>query len=224
MEIVLLPGMDGTGELFAPLMPFLDKESTTVISYPKHGKQDYGTLVEYVKSKLPNDDFILVAESFSGPIGAILAKRNLLNLKAIVFVATFISPPRQFILKIMRLIPLKQLSKMPFTTRIYRHFLFSPHVSDSVVAQFQKVLAKLPSKILKQRMLAIETLKLNNGNIAIPAIYIRPEDDKLVPYSKCVEFKMLFNNISVKTIKGPHFIIQTNPKECAEIINCESHF
>ena len=221
---MLLPGLDGTGELFAPLMPFLDKESTTIISYPTEGKQDYGTLVEYVKSKLPSDDFILVAESFSGPIGAILAKRNILNLKAIVFVATFISPPRRLLLKTMRRLPLKIFSKIPFATIIYRHFLFGSNVSESVVAQFQKVLAKLPSKTLKQRMLAIESFSLSNGSLTIPTIYIRPDDDRLVPYSKCVEFKALFDSISVKTIKGPHFILQENPKECAEVINCGSHF
>ncbi|MCP4487852.1 MAG: alpha/beta hydrolase [Gammaproteobacteria bacterium] len=224
MKIVLLPGMDGTGKLFAPLMPFLDKESTTIISYPTEGKQDYGTLVEYVKTKLPNEDFMLVAESFSGPIGAILAKHNILNLKAIVFVATFVSTPRQSLLKIMRRLPLKLFYKMPFASIIFRLFMFGSHASESVVAQFQKVLAQLPSKTLKQRMLAIESLSPISGSLEIPAVYIRPEEDRLVPYSKCMEFNALFNKITVKTIKGPHFIIQANPRECAEVINSGPHF
>lgn len=219
MKIVLLPGMDGTGELFAPLMPFLDKESTTIITYPTEGMQDYGTLVEYVKLKLPQDDFMLVAESFSGPIGVILAKHNIPNLKTIVFVASFISTPRRFLLKIMRHLPIKAFSNLPFSTTIYRQFMFGLHAREGVVSHFQNVLVKLSSKTLKQRMFAIESLSLSSGSLEIPAVYIRPEEDRLVPYSKCMEFKAMFKNISVKFIKGPHFIIQANPRECAEVIN-----
>ncbi len=224
MKIVLLPGMDGTGKLFAPLIPFLDKDSTMIITYPTEGKQDYGTLVEYVKAKLPNEDFMLVAESFSGPIGAILAKHNIINLKAIIFVATFISTPRRSLLMIMRRLPINLFSKMPFASIIYRFFMFGSNTSESVVEQFKKVLAQLPSKTLKQRMLAIESLGTISGSLEIPAVYIRPEEDRLVPYSKCIEFNALFNNIAVKTIKGPHFIIQANPRECAEVINGGPHF
>ncbi|WP_428607304.1 alpha/beta fold hydrolase [Sedimenticola sp.] len=219
MRIVLLPGMDGTGRLFSPLLPFLDKDSTTIISYPTVGKQDYDTLAEHVKSKLPDEEFILVAESFSGPIGAILAKSNIPNLKAIVFVATFLSTPSRPLLKIVRHLPIKLFSKMPFVSAIYRFYMFDPHAGEGVLSLFKDVLAELPSKTLKQRMAAIQSLKPSGGCIELPAVYIRPEEDRLVPYSKCLEFKSLFKNLSVRSISGPHFIIQVNPEECARVIN-----
>ncbi len=212
--------MDGTGKLFAPLLQFLDKESTTIISYPTKGKQDYETLFEYVREKLPEEEFILVAESFSGPIGAKLAKSNIPNLKAIFFVATFITTPRKLLIKIVRQLPIKLLTKLPFVPRIYRHYLFGSKATKDKLVQFHKILSQLPSNTLKQRMLAIESLvSLGGGSLEVPAVYIRPEEDKLVPYSKCIEFSALFSNYSVKTIRGPHFILQANPKECADVIN-----
>ncbi len=224
MRKVLLPGMDGTGKLFDPLLPFLDIESTTIISYPDTGKQDYDTLVEYVKSKLPNEEFMLVAESFSGPIGVALAKSNIPNLKAIVFVATFLSTPRRSLLNLANYLPIKASSKLPFAPAIIRQFMFGLGADKEIIGQFQKILDELPSETLKQRLLAIQSLSPSIGNIDLPAVYIRAEEDKLVPFSKCLEFNALFRNFSIKTIKGPHFILQTNPQECAEVINCGSHF
>jgi pimeloyl-ACP methyl ester carboxylesterase len=188
------------------------------------GKQDYDTLVEYVKSKLPNEDFMLVAESFSGPIGVVLAQSNIPNLKAIVFVATFLSTPRLSLIKIVRQLPIKLFSKLPFATAVYRFFMFGSHAPKDVVSQFQKVLAELPSETLKQRLLAIESLSLGADKIDLPAVYIRAEEDRLVSYDKSSEIKEVFSSLSVKTIKGPHFIIQTNPEECAEVINSGPDF
>ncbi len=216
--------MDGTGKLFAPLLPFLDKESTTIISYPTEGQQDYEALMDYVKPKLPKEDFILVAESFSGPIGAILAGSGISNLKAVVFVATFLSTPRRFLVKAVRQLPIKFLSKLPLATAIYRKYLFGARANEEVISQFQEVLSKLPEKTLKQRLLAIDSLKPTSGNIDVPAVYIQAEEDQLVEYKKFAEFKALFSSISIKTIRGPHFILQTNPEKCAEVINCGPHF
>ncbi len=150
-----------------------------------------------------------------------LARQKIQNLKAVIFVATFMSPPRRLLLKIIRRLPIKQFSKIPFAAIIYRHFMFGSHISEGIITQFQKVLTQLPSKILKQRILAIESLSPIGGSLEIPAVYIRPENDRLVPYSKCMEFTSLFKSISLKKINGPHFIIQANPEECAEVINYE---
>jgi pimeloyl-ACP methyl ester carboxylesterase len=185
------------------------------------GKQDYDTLVEYVKSKLPNEDFMLVAESFSGPIGVVLAQSDIPNLKAIVFVATFLSTPRRSLVKVMRHLPIKLFSKLPFATALYRFFMFGSHAPNEIVTLFQEVLSELPSETLKQRLFAIESLSLSADKIDLPAVYIRAEEDRLVSCEKCTEFKTIFSSLSVKTIKGPHFVIQTNPEECAEVINGE---
>ena len=66
MKIILLPGLDGTGDMFAPILSLLTDFDTEVISLPQSGSQDYETLCEHVKLSLPSEDFILIAESFSG--------------------------------------------------------------------------------------------------------------------------------------------------------------
>lgn len=69
MKLVLLPGMDGTGILFLPLLqcltPFVEVQ---IISYPADSCLDYAQLYQQVEKELPNEPYALLAESFSGPI------------------------------------------------------------------------------------------------------------------------------------------------------------
>lgn len=77
MKVVLLPGLDGTGILFKPLTDVLSKDiDYLVISYPADRNLNYQELVEYVMGQLPKEDFILVGESFSGPIAYQIALRK----------------------------------------------------------------------------------------------------------------------------------------------------
>jgi hypothetical protein len=60
---VLLPGMDGTGELFAEFLSYYDGDHL-VISLPEFGPQDHATLAEVINNQLPMEGYILLAESF----------------------------------------------------------------------------------------------------------------------------------------------------------------
>lgn len=66
--LVLLPGMDGTGELFQPFLSCLPvSERTLIIRYPSATEMSYDELEAYVLDHLPNQPFTLIAESFLGP-------------------------------------------------------------------------------------------------------------------------------------------------------------
>ncbi len=71
--VVLLPGMDGTGELFAPFLSSLAGIcSVQVIRYPRDADLTYAELQQYVMNQLPvSEPITLIAESFSGPIACV---------------------------------------------------------------------------------------------------------------------------------------------------------
>lgn len=224
MKIVLLPGLDGSGKLFEPILPFLDTDNTTVIPLPNSGAQDYETLKEYVKDKLPNEDYILVAESFSGPIGVLLAKEGLDNLKAIVFVATFLTPPNKFLLNFCKMLPINKLTKLPFSSLFLKIFILGYSTDKKDVLRFKKVIDSVPLQIIQKRLNTISTLSMLEVKVDLPSVYIRADSDKLVPSNKCDEFLRYFSKMMVKTVKGPHFILQANPSDCASIINSRLKF
>ena len=58
--------MDGTGKLFDPLLLHLKEYHCQVIPLPQIGNQDYSTLTEYVKERLPRNDFFLMAKNKEG--------------------------------------------------------------------------------------------------------------------------------------------------------------
>src|SRR5512147_2728475 len=72
--LLLLPGLDGTGELFAAFVAALREHEVRIITYPHDRALGYPALEEFVREKLPRDqDYFLLAESFSGPVGISIA-------------------------------------------------------------------------------------------------------------------------------------------------------
>ena len=95
-ELILLPGLDGTGRLFAPLVKALAQcgVSARAIGYPTHDALDYVELERRVRAELPEcSAFVLLAESFSGPIALRIGAAPPANLKGLVLSTTFATRP-----------------------------------------------------------------------------------------------------------------------------------
>ncbi len=95
LSVVLLPGLDGTGRLFAPLLQeFPPEVESHVISYRPDVALGYEKLLQIVQSTLAQKPFVLVAESFSGPLALQIASTGLNHLRGVVLIASFVSNPR----------------------------------------------------------------------------------------------------------------------------------
>jgi pimeloyl-[acyl-carrier protein] methyl ester esterase len=83
-KLILLPGMDGTGELFKDLLAKLSGEfETEVVRYPTDRYLSYQQLKELVQISTPaSAPYVLVAESFSTPL-AVLCTAGRPNLKGL---------------------------------------------------------------------------------------------------------------------------------------------
>lgn len=224
MKLILLPGMDGTGELFTPLLEALPEYDYETIRLPESGAQDYLSITEYVIKKLPKHDYLLVAESFSGPIGLMLASRQLQYLKGIVFVATFLSPPNKFLLAMAQFLPLKFFTRLPFVGYFHKVLFLGKGANAELLASFQSIIKSLPQKLIMQRLKAMAELEYQLQTIDLPAVYIQASADKLVSSRKAAEFADTFRQLKIRKVDGPHFILQLNPHESASIISafCKS--
>ena len=61
MKLVFLPGMDGTGRLFAPELLSAIPFESAVIALPETGNQNYVALTNEVAGRLPDTDFDVIA-------------------------------------------------------------------------------------------------------------------------------------------------------------------
>jgi pimeloyl-ACP methyl ester carboxylesterase len=92
---VLLPGMDGTGVLFADFVASLPPEfKPLVVAYPNDPKLGYPELEVLARAALPRDQrFILLGESFSGPVAISIAASNPPGLLGLILCCTFARSP-----------------------------------------------------------------------------------------------------------------------------------
>lgn len=208
--------MDGTGILFKPFLELLSGFDAQVITLPASGDQDYQTLSNYVSARLPEEDFVLIAESFSGPIAASLSSSNKPHLRGVVFVATFLSSPNQLLLSIAKLMPIKLLASLPLSSYIQRRLFFGNTTNKDLMSLFKEALDNLSGELIKSRVDSIRSFKYMEEKSDIPCIYLRAVSDRLIPGNKALEFRSYFSKIALENIDGPHFLLQASPETCFE--------
>src|SRR3982751_5682640 len=93
--IALLPGLDGTGDLFGPLLEVIPPGlPTRVVAYPVDRALSYPDLLRVVEAQLQKEaDLVLVAESFSGPLALRYAAAHPGRVSAVVLCASFVGSP-----------------------------------------------------------------------------------------------------------------------------------
>lgn len=220
MKLILLPGLDGTGKLFQPLLKILPSDiDVLVINYPTHKLLNYNELVEYVLSYIPiNEKFILVAESFSGPIAYSISQQKGKTLVSIIFVATFLEQPKPTILKILIKLPLNYLLKFSVPIFILRYIFFSKNIDKQIIQTLKKTLKNIPVETIIHRIQKISTLQKALIKVDMNVYYILAQKDKIIPYKVINSFQNIFNKVKIYPLNSGHLVLQSFPKECADII------
>ena len=222
MKLVLLPGMDGTGELFSDLQNRLSTESNpVVIKYPSNEKLSFYELAELVHNCFPIDEkFVLIAESFSVPIALICAAKNPANLKALVLCAGFATSPikgaSRYIGRLLAPIVLKlSLSKM-----VIKIWFIGKNTDAGLLSKIKNVVSSMKKNVLIDRVKSVLNCDVMKeiGEIKIPILYIRAKDDRLVSKSCYEEIQLANSNVELLELDGPHLILQKEPIKSAKII------
>ena len=134
MKIILLPGLDGTGLLFKPFLELLPSQLDVItVAYPTNQKLGYGELTKLVLKQLPDDDFIIVAESFSGYIAYKIGLHKPPRLKKIIFVASFLQNPKPKLLNFFNLLPIQLLLKISIPKVFIKRYLLGKHILSSTL-------------------------------------------------------------------------------------------
>lgn len=224
MKLLLLPGMDGTGILFEPLLSELGGMDVVSVVLPDHIPQDYESLAAYMALNLPDEDFIIVAESFSGGIAAALSQQDIPQLKGIIFVASFLSAPKKRLARLASWLPIGFLAGLPFSGLVYRMFFLGRDAGREEISLFRRAVKAVPDPALKSRLRVIAECRYDGFISSVPAVYIAASDDMLVSPGAVDNFKAAYPSVEVTEIKGPHFILQAQPEAGAAAIIEAVHF
>lgn len=214
MPIVLLPGMDGTGELFDKFATHLNETvRPQVVRYPVDIPQSLECLVDYVESAVPkNEPYFLLAESFSGRIAFEVAHRQKTRVAAIIFVATFLKSPRPLLLRFNDFIPIQWMKMLEPPNWFVKRYFVGVDKSSCDVQDFKNIVMQVPPQILKQRLSMIANLTLPQKELDVPVLYLQAANDLLVSQKSCEDFKLCCPDLTVKQIEGRHFLLQSSPE------------
>lgn len=221
-QLVLLPGLDGTGDLFSTFAnEFPEKANIRIIPYPTDYHIPFETLEDYLVPRLPNDlPLVVLGESYSGPITLKLAARNDLNIVAVILVATFARFPVTPLKILSRFLPISLLLRLPIPEFIIRYFCFGSKTTKALSQQLRNSVRANNPGVLARRARDGANINVISllGNISKPCLYIRASNDKLVPAQAMYELHRNLPDLVTMTIDGPHFILQTEPQKCSKVV------
>lgn len=219
--LVVLPGLDGTATLHAAFAEAVRSgfESVAVIPYPTSEALDYADIEALVRPLLPRETpFVLLGESFSGPLAISIAAAPPVNLVGVVLSTTFAQSPlplSRLLGSIARIAPVRALP-LPLLS----WYLLGRWRTMSLTESLQHALQGVSDNVLRHR--AVSALRVNVssklGDISVPALYLRATHDRLVPGSCAEKIASATAHCTVVDIEGPHLLLQASPSSSARAV------
>jgi pimeloyl-ACP methyl ester carboxylesterase len=210
---LLLPGIDGSGRLFRPLLAAEPRFVPEVLSYPPDRALGYDDLYALVRERLPRGPFLLVAESFSGPLAVRLAAARPPGLVALVLAATFLHRPLNPLLHPIRGLAGARAFGLPLPGALIRHFLAGPDAPDALVEEVQAAVAAVPAAVMARRSAEAAGVDVREefARTEVPVLWLAPERDRLVRVDGVGEVLALRPDAEVAVLDAPHMILQRCP-------------
>ncbi len=220
--LVLLPGLDGTGALFADLISELPPSlSVNIARYPTQRFLSYSELVPCVQEVVPRSSpFLLIAESFSTPLAAKLAAARPPNLAGLVTCAGFITNPVGSWSLLVRVLARPMLFRLSPPRLVLEHFLIGASPPNALEAGVRQAIRLVNPEVLAERVQAVLGCDAR-GDLArtkIPMLYIQADSDRLVRPECFSEIQRLRPDTMLASIPAPHLVFQREPRKAAEAI------
>jgi len=213
--LVLLPGLDGTGLMFAPFLAALRGFETQVIRYPP-ALTSYPACIHVARTQLPRGrPFLLLGESFSGPVALALAAERPEGLMALVLCGTFARHPRPALAWLTPLLKALPARRLPLP--LLRWLLLGRWASEPLLALARTMAAAVPPATLKARLqavLAVDQTALL-GQLQVPTLALCARQDRLVPRAAARHLRDHLPNLDLHTLEGPHWLLQARPEAAA---------
>ncbi len=216
--LVLLPGLDGTGRLFEPLLAALPcGVRTVVIEYPVDELLSIAEHVEFVVQRLPAGRVVLLAESFSGLVALELLVRCARPIDGVVFCAAFGEPPRPWLLRLSRLVPRVGVFLRSAPSFLLKHYCVGRRADAKLLTLLRTTFAGLSSRVWTHRLRLVATARpVVTQPFDVPCTYLQATGDRLVPPVAANWFAGRFPQLRLDRVAGPHFLLQTQPRACVE--------
>jgi pimeloyl-[acyl-carrier protein] methyl ester esterase len=220
-QLILLPGLDGTTRLLAPFCAAVSDGFSAVhaIAYPTDRPLDYLALEAYARERLPrHEPFVLLGESFSGPIAISIAAERPSNMIGLILSTTFACAPiplSSTFSSFTRFAPVRALP-----TSALSIFLLGRWATPALRRELRTALDTVAPDVLRARAAAAMRVDVSSklASIRVPTLYLRARHDRLLyPAAR----RRISNGIAQAqeiALDGPHLLLQTRTECCARAV------
>jgi len=217
MRLLLLPGMDGTGRLFVPLLaalpPDIDGEP---VAYPPDEPLGYEGLLPLVEAAAARGgDFVVVGESFSGPLALLLAARSPLGLRGVVLCATFIRFPLPVPARFRGWVRAWMFRWQPLG--IVAWVLLGRRARGGLGRMLRDAVRSVSPEALAARARAVAAVDVTAElrDCPVPVLSLRAAGDLVVRRGCAEAIRAARPATEEVVLPGPHLVLQTAPEEAA---------
>lgn len=211
-QIIVLPGLDGTDLLLDRFCEYAPPAvEITIVSLPDNPNDGYVTLCDYLSARIRNfDSCHVIAQSFSGPLGILLAHRHPDIVRRLTLVASFATSPIPFF---GRFVPWSLLFRFPMPSWVARQFFVG--ADSSIIPALKNAIRQTSPPTLVRRVHCLMNVDVTSylSELDCELTYIRPTHDRLVSKRAMNTIVGVNKSVDVREIDGPHLILQTRPKQ-----------
>jgi pimeloyl-ACP methyl ester carboxylesterase len=214
LTLVLLPGMDGTGIFFEDFAAALPPEfKPVVVAYPDDSSLGYVELEALARAALPQSEpYLVLGESFSGPIAISIAASNPPGLLGLILCVTFARNPHPLLPLVCAI--LKPLPAWRLPRFIQQPNLFGRFNSPYLRAKLREIRGLVSPKTLKARLEAVASIDVTEKlrRVTAPTLYLRAKRDRVVSRASCDYIRKIHREVEVVELDAPHLLLQTVPQ------------
>lgn len=222
MHFVLLPGLHGTDDLFAELVAAAPANATVdTVSYPPEEPMSYAEHTEFARRHLPAaGPYVVLGESFSGPVAVLLADGRPKGLCGIVLVNTFITSPGW---SGLGRLPWERLMARRLSKITAAHYLTGRRHAGRFLEPIREASRRSSPQVKAARLRAVLAVDVREPfkRLDVPVLYLRGTRDRLVRDRSLATVKAVRPDTEVALLPGPHLVLQVLPQESWTAI---SHF
>lgn len=220
LTIVLLPGIEGTGSLFEPFVSAIGTAfKVIVVRYPADAPLDYAATERIARQALPESGpFLLLGESFSGPIAISIAASRPPGLVGLVLCGTFVRNPRPLLVPVALFAKCLLPRLMPIA--LMRYLFLGRHETDYLSKLFARAVSQASAATYSARLEAILTVDVSAElkSVAVPVLNLWGVEDRVVPFRAAKQINVLRPDARLAQVEAPHGLLQTVPDEAVRLV------
>ena len=216
-HLVLLPGLDGTGELFVDFVAALPESCTApIVAYPTDRFLSYTDLRPFVCAAVHKSErFVLVAESFSTPLAIWYAATNPPNLVAVVICAGFVGRPVGGWSGVVKALAKPWLFRLKLPRTIVEYFLLGENAAPGLLKKLRQALHGVSPDVLSGRVREVLDCDARDElrRTTVPLLYLEATNDRLLSSSCKEEFSHIRPDVLFRSVPSSTLALTTRAAE-----------